>query len=70
MVNRLRVGRPGFGSRLGKIFIFATTSRPTIGSAQPHILVGAGVLSSGLKRPGREANQSSLYSAEVKNASA
>jgi hypothetical protein len=33
--SRLRAGRPGFDSRQGRIFPFATKSRPALGPTQP-----------------------------------
>jgi hypothetical protein len=54
-VTTLRAGRPGFDYQHDRISLFATTS-------------STGVLSSGVKRPGREADHSLLSTAEVKNA--
>jgi len=50
-------------------FLFATTSRPVLGSTQPpnQWVPGGGDLSPGVKRPEREANHSPSSSAEVKN---
>jgi hypothetical protein len=49
----------GFESRQGlEIFPFPTASRPALGSAQPHIQWVPGILSLGVKRPGREADHS------------
>jgi hypothetical protein len=59
----------GFECRLGLgIFLFTTASRPALVPTQPPIQWVAGVLSLGVKRPGREANHSPPSSAEVKNA--
>jgi hypothetical protein len=41
-------------------------SRPALGSTQPPIQWVPGALPPGVKRPGREADQSSSASAEVK----
>jgi hypothetical protein len=65
----LRAGRPRFNSRqVLRIFLFATASRPALGPTQPSIQWVAGDISPGVKRPGREADHSSLSSAKVKNA--
>jgi hypothetical protein len=59
----LRVGRSAFDSRQGLgIFLFATASRPALGTNQPLIHWVLGVLSSGVKRPGREADHSHIAS--------
>jgi hypothetical protein len=58
-VTRLRGGRPGFDSWQGQgIFLFATASKLDLGPTQPPIQWVAGILSPGLKWPGREANHS------------
>jgi hypothetical protein len=59
----------GFKSRqrLG-IFLFTTVSRTVLGPTQPPMQWVQGVLSPGVKRPGREADHSPPSSAEVKNA--
>jgi hypothetical protein len=49
-------------------FIFTTASRMALGPTQPPIQWVHGVLSLGVKRPGREADHSPPSSAEVKNA--
>jgi len=49
-VTRLRVGRPGFDCRQGQwsdIFLFATASRPALGSTQHPILQLSGFYPSG-----------------------
>jgi hypothetical protein len=51
------------------IFLFIIMSRPALGPIQPPIPWVPGVLSLGVKRPGREADHSPPSSAEVKNAS-
>jgi hypothetical protein len=48
------------------IFLFTTASRTALGPTQPPIQWVPGVLSLGLKRPGREADHSPPSSAEVK----
>jgi hypothetical protein len=48
------------------IFLFTTASRTALGSTQPPIQWVQGVLSLGVRRPEREADQSPPYSAEVK----
>jgi hypothetical protein len=50
--------------------ISITASRPSLGPTHPHIQRVLGTLSSGVKRPGREADQSPRFSAEVKNGGA
>jgi hypothetical protein len=51
------IGVPGFDSRRGlEIFLFTTAlSRTALGPTQPPIHSVPGVLSLGVKRPGREA---------------
>jgi len=54
--QRLWAGRPGFSSRQGQwwdIFLFDTFFRPTLRPTQPTIEWAPGVLSPGVKRPGR-----------------
>jgi hypothetical protein len=46
-------------------FLDATASRPALDTAQPPIQNVPGVLTPGIKRPGREADHSSPSSAEV-----
>jgi hypothetical protein len=48
------------------IITFSTSSRPALGSTQPPIPWILGVLSPGVKRPGREADHSPPASTEVK----
>jgi hypothetical protein len=50
------------------IFLFTTASRKVLRPTQPPIQWAPGVLSLGVKRPGREANHSPPSSAEIKNA--
>jgi hypothetical protein len=50
------------------IFVFTTASRQALGPTQPPIQWVPGVLTLGVKRPGREADHSLPSSAEVKNA--
>jgi hypothetical protein len=61
----LQCSIPGGG--LG-IFLFTTASRTALGPTQPPIQWVPGILSLGVKRPGREAGYSLPSSAEVKNA--
>jgi hypothetical protein len=57
----------GFDSRRGLgIFLFTTASRTALGPTQLPIQWAPGVLSLGVKRPGREADHSPPSSAEVK----
>jgi hypothetical protein len=59
----------GFNSRRGLgILVFTTASRMALGPTQPLIQWVPGALSLGVKRPGREADHSPPYGAEVKNA--
>jgi hypothetical protein len=65
----LRAGRlRGRSSSPGKdkSFLFSTSSRLILGPTQPSIQRVPRVLSPGVKRPGREAEQSPTTSAEVK----
>jgi hypothetical protein len=62
-----RGSRVRFPAGLG-IFLFTTASRTALGFTQPPIQWVPGVLSLGVKRPGREADHSHPSSAEVKNA--
>jgi hypothetical protein len=48
--------------------LFDTVSRPALGSTQPPAQWVPGVLSLGVKLPGREADYSPPFSAEIKNA--
>jgi hypothetical protein len=60
------IGVLGFDFRRGMgIFLFTTASTTALGPTQPPISWVLGVLSLGIKRPGREANQSPSSSAEV-----
>jgi hypothetical protein len=54
----------------GKIFLFSIASSPVLGPTQPTIQWVSRSLSSGLKRPGREADHSPPSTAEVKNGAA
>jgi hypothetical protein len=49
------------------IILFTTLSRTALGPTQPPIQWVPGALSLGVKRPGREADHSPPFSAEVKN---
>jgi hypothetical protein len=63
----LEWGVRGFSSRRGLgIFLFTTASRTALGSTQPPIQWVPGALSLGVKRSGREADNSPPSSAEVK----
>jgi hypothetical protein len=64
-----RAGRPrrrSWSSGRVKNFLFSTASRLTLGSTQPPIEWVPGILSPGVKQPGREANHSPPTSAQVK----
>jgi hypothetical protein len=66
----LRAGRQmGRSSSPGRVknFLSSTSSKPALGPTQHPIQWVPGVLSPGLKRPGREADHSPPTSAEVKN---
>jgi hypothetical protein len=57
----------GFESRRGLgIFLFTTASRPALGPTQPAIQWVPAALSLTVKQPGREANYTPSWSAEVK----
>jgi hypothetical protein len=56
-----------FSAGLG-VFLFTTASRPALGPTQLLIQCAPGVLSLGVTRLGREANNSTASSAEVKDA--
>jgi hypothetical protein len=62
----LRAELPGFDSAQKKVFIFSIASRPVLGPTQPPIHWGASALYPGLKRPGRDADNSSAPGAVVK----
>jgi hypothetical protein len=63
-----RAGQPGFDSWQGQYtFLYSTASRPALGPTQPPIQWVSGALPPGLKPPGRDADQSPPFSAEVKN---
>jgi hypothetical protein len=69
VVTRLRAGRPRFDSwQWLAIFPFSTAFRPVLGLNQTPIQWLPVAISSGVKRPGREADHSHLSSAEAKNA--
>jgi hypothetical protein len=53
-----------------KVFLFSTTSRPALGPTQSPVQLVPGTFSPGVKRSGREADQSLPSSAEVKNGGA
>jgi hypothetical protein len=61
------IGVLGFYSRRGLgIFLFITASRTALGPTQPPSQCVSGAPSLGVKRPGREADDSPPYSSEVK----
>jgi hypothetical protein len=65
----LQAGRQrGWGSSPGRVknFLFPTSSTPALGSTQPPIQWVPGVLSPGVKLPGREFGHSPPASAEIK----
>jgi hypothetical protein len=62
-----RGSRVRFPGVLG-IFLLTTVSRTALGPTQSPIQWVPGTLYLGVKRPGREADHSSQFSAEVKNA--
>jgi hypothetical protein len=58
----------GFDSRQGLgTFLFTTVFRLALGPTEPPLQWLQGALSLGIKRPGREADYSPPFSAEVKN---
>jgi len=61
-MTRLRARQPVFDSQQGRegIFLFAATSRPTLGATQTSIQNLPGPLFQWVKRPGREANLTSI----------
>jgi hypothetical protein len=59
IVSWLRAGRSGFDLRQRqRIFLLAAASRPALGPSQPPVQWIPGVLSPGVKRPGRDADHS------------
>jgi len=50
------------------VFLFTIASIPVLGPTQPRIHWVLGILTRGLKRPGREADHTPPPSTEVKNA--
>jgi hypothetical protein len=63
----LRAWLTGFDSRQGLgIFLFTTASSPALGATQPPIQWVPGAFSLKVKRPGREADHSPPFRAEVK----
>jgi hypothetical protein len=55
-----RAGRSEFDSRHGKIFLYSTASRPALEPIEPRIQWVLGAISSEVKRPGREADHTSI----------
>jgi hypothetical protein len=66
----LRTERPGSIPGRCKIFVFSTAFRPALGPTQTTIQWVLGALSTGVKRPAREANHSPPSNAVVKNGGA
>jgi hypothetical protein len=54
----------------GKIFLLFKPPRPALGPIKPPIQWVLGAVSTGVKRPGREADHSSPYRADIKNGAA
>jgi len=67
IVTRLQYGQPGFDSRQGLGFLFATASRPALWPTDPPIQSLRGASSAYENRPGREDGCSPPSGAEVKN---
>jgi len=66
--TKLRAGRWGFDFRQGLYcFLFATASRPVLGPIQPPIQWSLRAISPEVRQPGREADNSPPFCAEVKN---
>jgi hypothetical protein len=66
----LCAGRSGFDSGQGKEILLYTAFRVALGPTQLPIQWVPGALSPGVKMPGREADNSPPFSAEVKNVGA
>jgi hypothetical protein len=62
----LKDGGVGVRVPVGQEFSFPMSSRPAVGSTQPPIRWVPGAISSGVKRPGHEADHSHPTSAEIK----
>jgi hypothetical protein len=56
----------GFDSRRGLVIFLFDMSRPALEPTQPPVQWVSGALPLGVKRPGREADRSPLFSAEIK----
>jgi hypothetical protein len=72
IVTRQRIRWPEFHSRQGQsrnFSFFAAASKPVLGPTQAPIQWVPGALSSGVKRPDREADHSTASSNEIRNAS-
>jgi hypothetical protein len=70
---RVVCGVGGQGSITGRgkeIFLYTTASRPALGPTLLSIQWVLGIIFPGVKRPGREADHSPPFSAEVKNVGA
>jgi hypothetical protein len=69
--NWLQISGQAVDSRKRQeIFLYSTASRPALGSIKPSIQWVLRALYQGLKQPGREADHSSPFSAEVINVEA
>jgi hypothetical protein len=66
----LRAGWPRFDSWHGKMFLFSTASRLTLGSTKLPVQSVPGTPSLKIKKAGREAQLSPPFNAEVKNGGA
>jgi hypothetical protein len=69
IVTRLQAKTAGFVFRQELGFLFATSSRPTLGSTQPPMQWVSAAISPEVKRPGREADHSFPSGAKIKNVS-
>lgn len=70
IVTRLRTERQGFNSRYGQWwdFFFAPALRPVLGPTQPLMQWAWGALIPGVKMPGRVAEYSPPFSADIQKA--
>jgi len=64
----LWAGRPRFNFPKGQWSLFVTMPRPALGHTQPPVQWVSEALTPGVERPGREADNSSPFCVEVKNA--
>jgi hypothetical protein len=65
IITRLRAGRPGYHSQQGLRFSACHRVRPAVELTHPPVQWVLAVIFSGVKRPGREADHSHTFSAEV-----